>query len=71
MFAIAFDLVISDLKKYYGEPHNNAYFEIRTTLRAFGFFNVQGSVYVTDNRDMANLVCAIYENRAYLFSKII
>ena len=28
MFAIAFDLVIVDLKKNYGEPYNNAYFEI-------------------------------------------
>ena len=29
MFAIAFDMVSSDLRKNYGEPYNNAYFEIR------------------------------------------
>jgi len=29
MYAIAFDLVVADLKEYYGEPYNNAYFEIK------------------------------------------
>ena len=29
MFAISFDMVISDLKKHYGETYNNAYFEIK------------------------------------------
>lgn len=28
MFAISFDMLISDLKQNYGEPYNNAYFEI-------------------------------------------
>ena len=29
MFAISFDLVISDLKTHYGEPYNRAYYEIK------------------------------------------
>lgn len=29
MFAIAFDMNITNLRKYYGEPYNNAYFEIK------------------------------------------
>jgi len=29
MFAIAFDLVIFDLKEHYGDPYNNTYFEIK------------------------------------------
>ena len=33
MFAIAFDMVVSDLKKNYGEPYNNAYFAIGVILR--------------------------------------
>ena len=33
MFAIAFDLVILDLKEHYGDPYNNAYFEIKNELR--------------------------------------
>ena len=59
MFAIAFDMVIADLKEHYGEPYNNAYFEIRSVLRQFDFYNTQGSVYLTQNNDMANLFRAI------------
>ena len=59
MFAIAFDMVSSDLRKNYGEPYNNAYFEIRLTLRKYDFFNTQGSVYLTEKNDMANLYRAI------------
>jgi len=32
MYAIAFDLIISDLKKYYGEPYHNVYSEIKKVL---------------------------------------
>lgn len=59
MFAIAFDMVVSDLKKNYGEPYNNAYFEIGVILRKYGFYNTQGSVYLTERNDMANLYRAI------------
>jgi len=47
MFAIAFDMVVADLEKYYGQPYNNAYFEIGKVLRKFEFYNAQGSVYLT------------------------
>ncbi|MFW5754130.1 MAG: virulence protein [Marinilabiliaceae bacterium] len=59
MFAIAFDMVITDLKEHFGEPYNNAYFEIKTELRQYDFFNTQGSVYLSENSDMANLFRAI------------
>jgi virulence-associated protein VapD len=59
MFAISFDMVISDLKKYYGEPYNNAYYEISTTLDKYNFFRTQGSVYISEINDMSNLVDAI------------
>jgi virulence-associated protein VapD len=59
MFAIAFDMVIADLKKYYGEPYNNAYYEISLVLEKFDFYNTQGSVYLSMNSDMANLLTAI------------
>ena len=59
MFAIAFDMVVADLKEHYGEPYNNAYFEIRSVLRQFDFYNTQGSLYLTQNNDMANLFRAI------------
>mgnify|MGYP001778483760 CR=1 FL=1 len=59
MFAIAFDMSISALRKYYGEPYNNAYFEINKMLRSCGFYNAQGSVYLTERGDMASLFKAI------------
>jgi len=59
MYAIAFDMVVADLKEYYGEPYNNAYFEIKTILREYEFFNTQGSVYLTEKNNMANLFLAI------------
>lgn len=33
MYAIAFDMVITDLRANYGEPYNNAYFEIGIFLK--------------------------------------
>ena len=42
MFAIAFDMVISDLRKNYGDPYNKAYFEIwpiSIDLAMRSFFN--------------------------------
>ena len=55
MFAISFDMVIIDLKNNYGEPYNNAYFEIGKTLRKHDFYNTQGSVYLSVNNDLSNI----------------
>lgn len=35
MYAIAFDMIVSDLRQHYGEPYNNAYFEINQVLRKY------------------------------------
>jgi virulence-associated protein VapD len=59
MFAISFDMLIVDLKINYGEPYNNAYYEISAVLEEFDFFRAQGSVYLTDKNDMANLFRAM------------
>ncbi|OYQ48676.1 virulence protein [Flavobacterium aurantiibacter] len=59
MFAISFDMVIVDLKTFYGEPYNNAYFEIGKVLRKYEFYNTQGSVYLSTKNDMANLTRAM------------
>lgn len=59
MFAIAFDMVISDLKQNYGDPYNNAYFDISNIMEKYVFYRAQGSLYLTENRDMANLFRAI------------
>lgn len=52
-------MVISDLKKHYGEPYNNAYFEIKEVLRRNGFNWVQGSTYLTKSDDLGNVIKAI------------
>ena len=59
MLAIAFDMVISDLKHYYGEPYNNAYYEINKLLRQYGFYNTQGSLYLSKTANMLNLYKAM------------
>ena len=59
MFAIAFDMSIALLKEYYGQPYNNAYYEIGEILEKYNFYNTQGSVYLTQNTNMANLFEAI------------
>lgn len=56
MYALAFDMVISDLQKYYGEPYNKAYYEIKELLKKNGFEWVQGSTYLTMNDDLTALV---------------
>lgn len=59
MFAIAFDMVVAQLEKNYGEPYNNAYYEIKQVLADYDFVNLQGSVYLTTNPSLANLYDAI------------
>lgn len=46
MYAIAFDLDVNILKRAYGEPYNNAHFEVRRELELIGFKWTQGSVYL-------------------------
>ena len=64
MFAISFDMVVADLKANYGEPYNNAYFEISNILEQFGFYRVQGSVYMSKEGNMLNLTMAMNALRA-------
>jgi len=62
MYAIAFDLKVSDLETYYpGNSYNNAYGEIKKFLEAKGFNRQQGSVYFgdTDKIDAVKCVMAV------------
>ena len=59
MFALSFDLVISDLKVHYGEQYNRAYYEIKILLKEYGFEWIQGSVYLTKSDDLGTLYKAI------------
>ncbi|MRJ11622.1 virulence protein [Ornithobacterium rhinotracheale] len=59
MFAITFDMEVSALKEYYGEPYHKAYYDIRKLLKNYGFKWTQGSVYLSRTASMADLFDAI------------
>lgn len=59
MFAITFDLVVAETSKQHPSSVTQAYNDIAITLEKFGFERIQGSVYVTESEDMANLFQAI------------
>ena len=61
MYALTFDLDVAELKTHYGDPYNNAYFEIRQVLRAVAFDWTQGSVYIStsDKDNLTNVYKAI------------
>jgi virulence-associated protein VapD len=64
MFAIAFDLVVADTERHHPKGVSQAYTDIADVLQRFGFRRIQGSVYVTDGEDMANLFQAIMALKA-------
>ena len=64
MFAIAFDLVVADAAKHHPRGVASAYSDIGAVLRRFSFERVQGSVYVTEEDDMANLFAALLALKA-------
>ena len=59
MYAIAFDLVVADTLAAHPKGVSQAYADIGAVLAKFGFERVQGSLYVSDNENMANLFRAI------------
>ena len=59
MYAISFDMLISDFRENYGDPYNNAYYEISNLLEKFDFYRTQGSVYLSQNNDLADLTRAM------------
>ncbi len=59
MFAIAFDMVVADIREHYPKGISSAYTEIAKTLEPFGFERIQGSVYTTREGDLTNLFRAI------------
>jgi virulence-associated protein VapD len=61
MFAISFDMLVSELKTHYGEPYNNAYYEISNLLEQYGFYRTQGSVYLSTQNDLVNVTRAMLE----------
>ena len=63
MYAVAFDLVVAETEKHHPNGVTQAYTEIGAVLGRHGFSRVQGSLYMTENEDMANLFLAIQAPR--------
>lgn len=59
MFAIGFDLIVADTAANHPKSVSQAYTDIYNTLKGYGFDRVQGSIYLTENDDLANLFSAI------------
>lgn len=58
MFAIAFDLTVKDVRRLHPKGVAQAYAGVGLPLERFGFTWVQGSVYVCEREDLANLFAA-------------
>lgn len=59
MYAVAFDLIVAETLKHHPKGVTQAYTDIAAVFGEFGFRRVQGSLYVTDTEDMANLFLVI------------
>ena len=59
MFAVAFDLVVDDTRRHHPKGVAQAYEDKGATLERFGFYRVQGSVYICEREDLANLFAAM------------
>jgi len=64
MYAVAFDLVVADTEQHHPKGVAQAYSDIGSILNQYGFRRVQGSLYVTDNEDMANLFLVVQSLRS-------
>jgi virulence-associated protein VapD len=63
MYAISFDLVVEDTARHHPKGVSQAYTEIGSILDDHGFYRIQGSLYVTDEDDMASLFMAVQSLR--------
>jgi len=59
MYAIAFDMVVAEIRQYYPKGISSAYTEIAKTVAPFGFERIPGSVYLGQADDLAKLFDAI------------
>lgn len=61
-YAIVVELDIEQLRIHYGDPHNNAYLEIRRVLEGHGFAWQQGSMYFGNaNVTAASVMVAVID----------
>lgn len=65
MYAISFDLDTRELAKHHPKSVKQGYREIANTLKQYDFEWTQGSLYTTQNEDMANVSDAIDALRTF------
>lgn len=70
MYPVAFDLVVADTEQHHPKGVSQAYADIGSVLNEYGFRRAQGSLYVTDNEDMATLFLAVQALRSHLVSPL-
>lgn len=56
--------MVADAAEHHPRGVTAAYTDIGTTLKRFGFDRIQGSVYVSENNDMANLFAVLLASKA-------
>jgi len=72
VFAIAFDLVVADALEHHPKGVRAAYDEVERSLLQFEFKRVQGSVFLNESEDLANLLLAMNALKALpWFSKVV
>jgi virulence-associated protein VapD len=72
VFAIAFDLTVADARKHHPQRALQAYSDVASVLERHGFLWTQGSVYISENEDLANLLLAMNALKALpWFSKVV
>ena len=59
MYAVSFDLIVAETEKHHPTSVSQAYADIGRLLSGYGFERVQGSLYLTDDENMAKLFAAI------------
>lgn len=59
MYAISFDLTVADTEKHHPKGVSQAYSDISSTLKRYGFERIQGSLYTNSDENMANLFQAM------------
>lgn len=59
MFAIAFDLTVSDTREHHPKGVTQAYADVGVVLERHGFTHIQGSVHVCESEDLGNLFDAM------------
>lgn len=64
MYAVAFDLIVSETENHHPKGVSQAYAEVGAALADYGFSRVQGSLYVTESENMAKLFLAIQALRS-------